>query len=85
MAHLLVIESWVGASSLLPPRAIIELGHRFTFVARILAHHLAKPAAPGVHPLPRADLIVRCETNDLSPRSSTSWTGCGQLWRSTGS
>src|SRR5919201_2968227 len=65
MAHLLVIESWVGASSLLLPRAITDLGHRFTFVTRNLAHYLAKPAAPGVHPLLHADHIVRCETNDL--------------------
>jgi argininosuccinate lyase len=66
MAHLLVIESWVGASSLLLPRAITELGHRFTFVTRNLHHYLPKPTAAGVHPLLHADHIVRCETNDLT-------------------
>ena len=64
MAHLLVLESWVGASSLLLPRAIKELGHRFTFVTRDLQHYLRNPPAPGLHPLLQADNILTAETND---------------------
>ncbi|GAB4194093.1 MAG: ATP-grasp domain-containing protein [Roseiflexaceae bacterium] len=65
MAHLLVLESWVGASSVLLPRAIKELGHRFTFVTRDLQHYLRNPPAPGLHPLLLADNILTTETNDL--------------------
>ncbi len=64
MAHLLVLESWVGASSVLLPRAIKELGHRFTFVTRDLQHYLRNQPAPGLHPLLLADNILTAETND---------------------
>lgn len=64
MAHLLMIESWVGAMSSLLPRAIHESGHRFTFLTRDLHHYLrAAPSHP--HPLLAADNVLTTETNDL--------------------
>src|SRR5688572_13657408 len=66
MAHLLLVESWVGATSFLLPRAITELGHSFTFVTRNLDHYL-KAVPDGVrHPLLDADCILSTETNDLA-------------------
>lgn len=66
MAHLLLVESWVGATSFLLPRAITELGHSFTFVTRNLDHYL-KAVPDGVHhPLLDADRILTTETNDLA-------------------
>ncbi|MEU5693219.1 ATP-grasp domain-containing protein [Actinosynnema sp. NPDC020468] len=64
MAHLLMVESWVGAMSSLLPRAIHESGHRFTFITRDLHHYLrSAPAHP--HPLLAADNVLTAETNDL--------------------
>lgn len=64
MAHLLMIESWVGAMSSLLPRAINESGHRFTFLTRDLHHYLrAAPAHP--HPLLAADNVLTADTNDV--------------------
>ena len=64
MAHLLMIESWVGAMSSLLPRAINESGHRFTFITRDLHHYLrAAPAHP--HPLLAAENVLTAETNDV--------------------
>ncbi|MBB5956818.1 argininosuccinate lyase [Saccharothrix tamanrassetensis] len=64
MAHLLMIESWVGAMSSLLPRAIRESGHRFTFLTRDLHHYLrAAPSSP--HPLLAADNVLTAETNDV--------------------
>lgn len=40
MAHLLVVESWVGSMSRLLPRALGEGGHHFTFLTRDLQHYL---------------------------------------------
>ncbi|GAA3052874.1 ATP-grasp domain-containing protein [Kitasatospora albolonga] len=64
MAHLLVIESWVGSMSRLLPRAIGEGGHRFTFLTRDLHHYLR--AAPGdtAHPLLAAANVLTADTND---------------------
>ncbi|MFI6735060.1 ATP-grasp domain-containing protein [Nonomuraea sp. NPDC050451] len=66
MAHLLMIESWVGAMSTLLPRAIRDAGHRFTFLTRDLHHYLR--ASPGArsHPLLAADHVLTAETNDLA-------------------
>ncbi|ONI80711.1 carboxylate--amine ligase [Saccharothrix sp. ALI-22-I] len=65
MAHLLMIESWVGAMSSLLPRAIHESGHRFTFLTRDLHHYLrSAPAHP--HPLLAADNVLTTETNDIA-------------------
>ncbi|MBT2544166.1 ATP-grasp domain-containing protein [Streptomyces sp. ISL-44] len=65
MAHLLVIESWVGSMSRLLPRAIREDGHEFTFVTRDL-HHYLRPstAGDGPHPLLTARNVITADTND---------------------
>ncbi|MFB8041336.1 MULTISPECIES: ATP-grasp domain-containing protein [Streptomyces] len=66
MAHLLVLESWVGSMSRLLPAAIRQAGHEFTFVTRDLHHYLrAAPADEGPHPLLTARNIVTADTNDL--------------------
>ncbi|MEU4762357.1 hypothetical protein AB0H12_03810 [Actinosynnema sp. NPDC023794] len=69
MAHLLMIESWVGAMGSSLPRAIHESGHRFTFLTRDLRHYpRSAPAHP--HPLPAADNVLTAGTNDVpSPLS----------------
>ncbi|MEF9907035.1 ATP-grasp domain-containing protein [Streptomyces sp. P9-A2] len=64
MAHLLVIESWVGSMSRLLPRAIREGGHEFTFLTRDLHHYLrSTPGAPA-HPLLGARNVITADTND---------------------
>ncbi|MEO6090425.1 MAG: ATP-grasp domain-containing protein [Umezawaea sp.] len=65
MAHLLMIESWVGAMSSLLPRAIRENGHRFTFLTRDLHHYLRSAPEPGPHPLLAAENVLAAETNDV--------------------
>ncbi|MEN3539445.1 ATP-grasp domain-containing protein [Microbispora sp. ZYX-F-249] len=65
MAHLLVIESWVGAMSTLLPRAIRDAGHRFTFLTRDLHHYLRAAPSARSHPLLAADNVLTTETNDL--------------------
>ncbi|MGW4893241.1 ATP-grasp domain-containing protein [Kitasatospora sp. NPDC004240] len=66
MAHLLVIESWVGSMSRLLPRALGEGGHRFTFLTRDLHHYLRAAGAPadGPHPLLAAENVLTADTND---------------------
>ncbi|MFD5921878.1 ATP-grasp domain-containing protein [Kitasatospora sp. NPDC058201] len=64
MAHLLVIESWVGSMSRLLPRALGESGHRFTFLTRDLHHYLRAAPADGPHPLLAAENILTVDTND---------------------
>ncbi|MER7484371.1 ATP-grasp domain-containing protein [Streptomyces sp. NPDC126497] len=64
MAHLLVVESWVGSMSRLLPRAIREGGHEFTFLTRDL-HHYLRPAPEGTaHPLLGARNVITADTND---------------------
>ncbi|MFF8228052.1 ATP-grasp domain-containing protein [Streptomyces caelestis] len=64
MAHLLVVESWVGSMSRLLPRAIRESGHEFTFLTRDL-HHYLRSAPEGVaHPLLGARNVITADTND---------------------
>ncbi len=65
MGHILVVESWVGASSRLLPRAVGELGHRFTFLTRDLSHYLRSAPEGTAHPLLGAANILGAETNDL--------------------
>ncbi|WP_299531972.1 ATP-grasp domain-containing protein [uncultured Streptomyces sp.] len=64
MAHLLVVESWVGAMGRLLPAALEERGHRFTFLTRDLRHYLRDAPEGVAHPLLRASAIVTAETND---------------------
>ncbi|MFC8454636.1 ATP-grasp domain-containing protein [Kitasatospora sp. NPDC057223] len=65
MAHLLVVESWVGSMSRLLPKAIGEGGHRFTFLTRDLNHYLHGPPGEGPHALLAAENILTADTNDL--------------------
>lgn len=65
MAHLLMIESWVGGTGRLFPAAIRRLGHRYTFVARNRAHYL-DARTREIHPvIEHADHVLTAETNDL--------------------
>ncbi len=65
MAHLLLVESWVGSMSRLLPRAIRENGHDFTFLTRDL-HHYLRSAPEGVaHPLLGARNVITADTNDI--------------------
>ena len=51
MAHLLMVESWVGSMSRLLPRALGEAGHDFTFLTRDLHHYLRSAPEGAAHPL----------------------------------
>ncbi|HEY8984316.1 MAG TPA: ATP-grasp domain-containing protein [Streptomyces sp.] len=64
MAHLLVVESWVGSMSRLLPRAIRESGHTFTFLTRDLHHYLRAAPEGTAHPLLGARHIITADTND---------------------
>lgn len=65
MAHLLMIESWVGASGNLLPPLLRELGHSYTFVTRKPSHY-QNPMSSEKHAVFRyADNVIETETNDL--------------------
>ncbi|MGW0147456.1 ATP-grasp domain-containing protein [Streptomyces sp. SS1-1] len=64
MAHLLVVESWVGSMSRLLPRAIREGGHEFTFLTRDLHHYLRAAPEGTAHPLLGARNVITANTND---------------------
>ncbi|MEU9123131.1 ATP-grasp domain-containing protein [Streptomyces sp. NPDC048506] len=66
MAHLLMVESWVGAMSRLLPRAIREGGHEFTFLTRDLHHYLRSAPEGTGHPLLGARNVLTADTNDLT-------------------
>lgn len=65
MAHLLMIESWVGASGSLLPPLLKSLGHTYIFVTRRPEHYrLTSETEP--HPVIRhADEVLVTETNDI--------------------
>ncbi|MFC9289648.1 ATP-grasp domain-containing protein [Streptomyces sp. NPDC057052] len=65
MAHLLMVESWVGSMSRLLPRAIGEGGHTFTFLTRDLHHYLRSAPEGAAHPLLGARNVVTADTNDV--------------------
>ncbi|CAL9330263.1 Phosphoribosylamine--glycine ligase [Streptomyces sp. enrichment culture] len=64
MAHLLMVESWVGSMSRLLPRAIRENGHEFTFLTRDLHHYLRSAPEGAAHPLLGARHVITADTND---------------------
>ncbi|MFF3500569.1 ATP-grasp domain-containing protein [Streptomyces sp. NPDC003247] len=64
MAHLLMVESWVGSMSRLLPRAVREGGHEFTFLTRDLHHYLRAAPEGAAHPLLGARNVVTADTND---------------------
>ncbi|MFC6581254.1 ATP-grasp domain-containing protein [Planomonospora parontospora] len=51
--------------STLLPRAILDAGHRFTFLTRDLHHYLRAAPSARSHPLLAADNVLTAETNDL--------------------
>ena len=70
MAHLLMIESWVGASGNLLPPLLRELGHSYTFVTR-KASHYQNPMSSEKHAVFRyADDVVETETNICKGRKA---------------
>ncbi|UHQ23699.1 ATP-grasp domain-containing protein [Lysobacter sp. 5GHs7-4] len=65
MAHLLMIESWVGGAGRIFPPAIGRLGHRYTFVTRNRDHY-RDPRTREIHPvIEYADHVLSCDTNDV--------------------
>lgn len=65
MAHLLMIESWVGASGNLLPPLLKSLGHTYTFVTR-KPEHYQNALSTEKHPVLRyADEVLVTETNDV--------------------
>ncbi|AII10732.1 ATP-grasp domain-containing protein [Rhodococcus opacus] len=64
MAHLLLVESWVGAMGTLLPRAITELGVEFTFLTRRPEHYPQSTPDGSPHPLHVGRAVVTAETND---------------------
>lgn len=65
MAHLLMIESWVGASGNLLPPLLHSMGHTYTFVTRKPAHYQT-PLSTERHAVFRyAQNVIETETNDL--------------------
>lgn len=65
MAHLLMIESWVGGTGRIFPPAIGRLGHRYTFVTRNRGHYL-DARSREIHPvIEHADHVLTTETNDV--------------------
>jgi len=63
-AHLLMIESWVGASGNLLPPLLKARGHSYTFVTRKLGHY-GEPDVQPPHPvIAHADEVLVTETND---------------------
>lgn len=66
MAHLMMIESWVGASGNLLPPLLKSLGHTYTFVTR-KPEHYQHALSTEKHPvLGYADSVLVTETNDIS-------------------
>lgn len=65
MAHLVMVESWVGASGNLLPPLLKSLGHTYSFVTRKLEHY-ESPLRAERHPVVRyADEVIVTETNDV--------------------
>lgn len=64
VAHLLMVESWVGSMSRLLPRAVREAGHEFTFLTRDLHHYLRSAPEGTAHPLLAARNVLTADTND---------------------
>jgi biotin carboxylase len=80
VAHLLMVESWVGSMSRLLPRAIRESGHEFTFLTRDLHHYLRSAPEGTAHPLLAARHVLTADTNDthaLLPEAERLHTALG--------
>lgn len=64
VAHLLLVESWVGSMGTLLPNAITELGAEFTFLTRRPEHYPQSLPDGSPHPLRQGRAVVTAETND---------------------
>lgn len=65
MAHLLMIESWVGGTGRIFPPAIGRLGHRYTFVTRNRDHY-RDARTREIHPvIEYAEHVLSWDTNDV--------------------
>ena len=62
VAHLLLVESWVGAMGTLLPRAIADLGVEFTFLTRRPEHYPDALPDGSPHPLRSGRAVVTAET-----------------------
>ncbi|MCR5290776.1 MAG: ATP-grasp domain-containing protein [Treponema sp.] len=66
MSHLLMIESWVGASGNLLPPLLRKKGHTYTFLTRKPSHYKSSMTTEE-HPVFRyADEVIEVETNDIN-------------------
>jgi len=65
MAHLLMIESWVGASGNLLPPLLKKLGHSYTFVTRKPEHYQSALSAEKHAVFRYAENVIETETNDV--------------------
>lgn len=64
MAHLLMIDSWVGGNGVILPRLLKELGHTYTFVTRNRAHYHSDFRVEEHAVIKYADTILEADTND---------------------
>ncbi|MCE0445275.1 hypothetical protein LT493_10100 [Streptomyces tricolor] len=81
MAHLLVVESWVGSDEpWLLPRRTREGGHRLTFLTRDLHHYLRSVEGTGP-PAARGPAIARSPRTPTTPRPlPPRWRGCTEVF-----
>lgn len=64
MAHLLMIDSWVGGNGVILPRLLKDLGHTYTFVTRNKAHYHSDFRVEEHAVIRYADEILEADTND---------------------
>ncbi len=63
MAHLLMIESWIGGTGRIFPETITRAGHTYTFVTRKRGHYSEDAATHPV--IEHAANVLTTETNDI--------------------
>jgi argininosuccinate lyase len=66
MAHILMIESWVGASGNILPPLLKELGHTSTFVTRKPEHYQISLSTEKHAVFRYADNVIETETNNTA-------------------
>ncbi|MDR2360249.1 MAG: ATP-grasp domain-containing protein [Oscillospiraceae bacterium] len=64
MAHILMVESWVGASGNILPPLLKDLGHSYTFVTRKPSHYQSALSTEKHAVFRYADNVIETETND---------------------
>lgn len=79
MAHLLMIDSWVGGNGVILPHLLKKLGHTYTFVTRNKAHYHSDFRTEEHAVIKYADTILEADTNDtdavLSALPHTNYDG----------